>query len=337
MKTQIVYVLVSSDKDLYLEELWASLYSLRIYHPEATVKVLVDAPTAERIRQRPTLAEMITEVVTVHVPDHYSPKERSRQIKTSIRNIIDGAYFYIDTDTIICKPLDAIDDLTYDMAAVPDGHLPLSQHPFRKSIYDNVERIFNIPLSDYSYWYNAGVLYVADNECTRLFYTKWNKNWEYSTFKKNCSQDMPAFGKTDIEMGNIIKLLPDIYNCQIALSLKYFHEAAIVHFFHMDFIADQSYSPYLDLSIYREIKENGGITLYVEELIRHCKSSFASPTMPVGINQIYFLFSPTGQAFCQLRQENCHWAKVLDWVAVKIIRTRRGVLKIRSYFSNHKE
>ena len=329
MTTHIVYVLVSSDKDLYLEELWASLFSLRIYHPEAKVKVLVDTPTAERIRQRPTLAEMITEVVTVQVPEHYSPKERSRQIKTTVRNIINEAFFFIDTDTIICKPLDNIDKITCDIAAVPDGHLPLSEHAFRKSVYDNVQRIFGEDISDSPYWFNSGVMYVADNERTRQFYKMWNDNWTYSTFQKRCSQDQPALVKTDKEYGYIIERLPDIFNSQIALSLKYYADAAIVHFWHMDFIADQSYSPFLDLSIYREIKEHGGITPHVEELICHCKSSFVSPTMPVGINQIHFLFSPTGQAFSQLRQENRRCAKVLDWVAVKIIRARRGMHKLK--------
>ena len=37
MKTQIVYVLVSSEKDVFLEELWASVWSLRQYEPDVTV------------------------------------------------------------------------------------------------------------------------------------------------------------------------------------------------------------------------------------------------------------------------------------------------------------
>ena len=69
MNTQIVYVVVAPEETLFLEELWASLFSLRIYHPEVTVKVLVDAPTAKRISERPTLESMITEVVTVEVPE----------------------------------------------------------------------------------------------------------------------------------------------------------------------------------------------------------------------------------------------------------------------------
>ena len=53
MKTQIVYVLVSSEKDVFLEELWASAWSLRQYEPYVTVNVVVDEPTAKRVRAMP--------------------------------------------------------------------------------------------------------------------------------------------------------------------------------------------------------------------------------------------------------------------------------------------
>ena len=47
MKTQIVYVVVSSEGDLFLEELWVSVYSLRQYHPEVSVTVIADKATAK--------------------------------------------------------------------------------------------------------------------------------------------------------------------------------------------------------------------------------------------------------------------------------------------------
>ena len=55
MKTQIVYTLISSEKDYFLEELWVSLYSLRQFHPKATVKVLVDESTKEYMNRFPKL------------------------------------------------------------------------------------------------------------------------------------------------------------------------------------------------------------------------------------------------------------------------------------------
>ena len=105
MKTQIVYVLVSSEKDVFLEELWVSAWSLRQYEPDVTVNVVVDEPTAKRVYSNEDLMALITNVVVADVPEEYTPKERSREIKTRIRELIKGEFFYIDTDTVICKPL----------------------------------------------------------------------------------------------------------------------------------------------------------------------------------------------------------------------------------------
>ena len=295
MKTQIVYTLISSEKDYFLEELWVSLFSLRLFHPKVTVKVLVDEPTKKYMSRFPKLCDMITEIVVVSVPKNYNAKQRSREIKTTIRNVIDGAYLFIDTDTVICKPLDGIDDLTCDISAVPDGHLPLKECMFPPT--KAVNQIFKTDVSDSKYWFNSGVMFVADNERTRKFYKRWNENWTYSCFEKGQSQDQPALLVTDKEFGYVIEELPGIYNAQVAMSLKYFADAVIVHWWHMSFIENQDYSPYFSLQIYKEVKENGCITPHVEELIRNCKQSFASPTMPVGKEHIYFLFSPAGKVF----------------------------------------
>ena len=295
MKTQIVYTLISSRKDYFLEELWVSLYSLRLFHPEVVIKVLVDEPTKLYMECFPKLCDMITEIVVVPVPEEYNAKQRSRVIKTTVRNVIDGTYLFIDTDTVVCKPLDGIDTLACDIAAVPDGHLPLSELMFSPT--ESIKNIFGVDISDSEYWFNSGVMYVADNENARAFYRSWNKNWAYSCFQKQQSQDQPALSVTNKEFGGLISKLDDKYNAQVAMSLKYFADAAIVHWWHMSFIENQDYSPYFSLQIYKEVKENGGITLHVEDLIRNCKQSFASPTMPVGREHIYFLFSPAGKIF----------------------------------------
>lgn len=301
MNTQIIYTLISSEKDCFLEELWVSLYSLRQFHSEATVKVLVDEPTKAYMLRFPKLCSMITEIVVVPVPENYNAKQRSRVIKTTVRNVITGAYFFIDTDTVICKPLSDIDSLTCDIAAVPDGHLPLSECLFPPT--DGVNKIFNTNVSDSKYWFNSGVMYVADNERTRQFYKRWHENWMFSCFEKGNSQDQPALLATDKEFGYMIQRLPDIYNAQVAMSLKYFADAAILHWWHMPFIENQDYSPYFSLQIYKEIKAHAGLTPHVEEFIKNCKQSFVSPSMPVGKEHILFLFSPAGKIFNRIYRD----------------------------------
>ena len=303
MKTQIVYVLVSSEKDVFLEELWVSVWSLRRYEPDVTVNVVVDKPTAERIKANRELVALVTNVVVADVPEKYTPKERSREIKTRIRELIKGDFFYIDTDTVICKPLDDIDSCECDVAGIPDSNVWLKDNPFGGGMVGSVKGIFGSDVSNRGYLINGGVIYAKDNEVAHELFRRWNKNWTYSSFEKGNSQDQPALWQSDHEMGNVIGLLPDVYNSQVAMSLQYFADAAIVHFLHMSFIPDQSYSPYLCQKIYKDIKVVGTLTPEIKNLIVNCKSSFAPMTMPVGKEQLLFLFNDMGKTFVQIYNE----------------------------------
>ena len=303
MKTQIVYVLVSSEKDVFLEELWVSVWSLRQHEPDVIVNVVVDEPTAKRVKANAELMTLITNVVVADVPEKYTPKERSREIKTRIRELIKGDFFYIDTDTVICKSLTEIDNCEYDVAGIPDSNASLKDNPFAGGMIGSVKEIFGSDVSNCEYLINGGVIYVKDNDVAHELFRRWNKNWTYSCFEKGNSQDQPALWQSDHEMGNVIKLLPDIYNSQVAMSLQYFADAAIVHFLHMNFIPDQSYSLYLSLKIYKDLKNVGMLTPEIKAQIINCKSSFAPLTMPVGKDQLLFLFTPMGKTFVQIYKD----------------------------------
>lgn len=328
MNTKIVYTLISSTADQYLQELWVSLYSLRLYEPKATVIVLCDEPTKKYMENFPELVGMISEVKAVEMPSGYNAKLRSRQLKTTFRQHVDGRLLFLDTDTVVCKPLNDLDNIDCDIACVPEMHLPVKDMPYPPT--GSMKDTFGIDLfKDTKYYFNSGVILVDDNERTHEFFHKWNENWHYSCFDKGNSQDEPAFCKTDIDMGHIIQPLPDIYNAQVSMSLKWFADAAIIHWWHMSFIEDQSYSPYLGGQIYREIKEAGGITPHAEEQIRHCKQSFTSPSMPVGIDQMHFLFTPAGKIFTSAYKHGgpASWLmnKMSSWVdSIDKLTQKRG-------------
>ena len=318
MIPQIVYVLVANEKNLYLEEMWVSIFSLRRHHPEATVKVLVDMETKEYLSRFPQLTSMIDETVVVQTPAGYNAKQRSRQIKTTIRNVLTGDYIFIDTDTVICKPLDGIVEDIAEMkdfkgiAAVREGHVTMKETPFPPT--GTVKRIFDIDISQSPLMTNSGVMFVADIPFTHEFYKRWNENWKRSCFEKGNSQDQPSLYATDCQYGYVIRELSGIYNAQVAMSLKYYADAVILHWWHMDFIEDQSYSPYFSLKIYQDLKKEGEITPQIEELIINAKQSFVSPTMPVGKDHILFLFSPAGKIFNRIYKEG----GAASWLMLKM-------------------
>ena len=318
MIPQIVYVLVANEKNLYLEEMWVSIFSLRRHHPEATVKVLMDVETKEYLSRFPQLTSMIDETVVVQTPAGYNAKQRSRQIKTTIRNVLKGDYIFIDTDTVICKPLDGIVEDIAEMkdfkgiAAVREGHVTMKDTLFPPT--GTVKRIFDIDISQSPLMTNSGVMFVADIPFTHEFYKRWNENWKRSCFEKGNSQDQPSLYATDCQYGYVIRELSGIYNAQVAMSLKYYADAVILHWWHMDFIEDQSYSPYFSLKIYQDLKKEGEITPQIEELIINAKQSFVSPTMPVGKEHILFLFSPAGKIFNRIYKEG----GAASWLMLKM-------------------
>ena len=301
MKTQIVYTLHATKDFLFMEECWVSAYSLRLYHPEAIVSLIIDRETNDYIREFSEFCNLFTKIVVVDVPERYSRKEKSRELKTKSRLYVDGPMLFLDNDTVICKRLDEIDNLTCDIAAVPENHLPLAKMPFKP--LGSVKSVFGVDASDSKFYFNSGVIYAADNELIRSFFKKWNENWKFSCFEKENSQDEPSFLMANREFGNIIEELPGIYNAQVQMSLKYFADAAIVHWWHMNFIENQDYSPYFSQSIYKTIKRERRISEETDWLIRNCKQSFVSPSMPVGIDQMYFLFSPAGKIFNKIYKE----------------------------------
>lgn len=295
MKLQLVYVLISSESDFFLEEFWVSLFSLRRFHPKDKVVVLTDHPTAERVRDRPQLASMITDLKIIDLPDDYDGRLRSRTLKTSVRNLIDGDFLTIDTDTVICGSLDEVDNLPVkNIGMVPEMHGPFKNHITYQFITNELKRIYGTDVSDAPYWFNSGCMLVRDNEFTREFFKKWNEEWKVATFQKNASSDQRPLLKVDHDYGYIIECLPDTFNCQVALSIQYLYEAKILHFWHMkdDFFLDLSYSPFTSKYVYKQVKQNKDITPDIASLIKDCKNTFFSPSMVVGRNDLEFLLSP---------------------------------------------
>lgn len=294
MKTQIVYVVISTENDFFLEELWVSLFSLRYYHPHDRVVVLTDDSTSERIKERTLLNAMISELKIIPVPEEYNNDCRAREIKTNIRNLIDGDFLFIDTDTVICGSLKDVDSLSVKhLAMVPELHGPFKQHFCYEYTYQDVNRIFGIDTSDSPYWFNSGCMFVRDDEITHKFFADWKKNWTYSAFVKNENSDQRSLLKTDYDYGYIIECLPDIYNCQVAMSIEYLFEAKIVHFWHMRarFTSDMNYSPFCNKNIYKQIRKEKTISESASYVILNCKSSFKSPSMIVGKKEMCFVMS----------------------------------------------
>ena len=231
MKTKLVYVLTSSPENNYIEQALLSVYTARYHNPDATIVLIVDDLTDKLLLgTRKELLEYISEKIVKIFPEEMSMMQRSRWLKTSVRNIIDGDFLFIDCDTLIARSLLEIDTIPYELSAVLDSHLPISK--YHKSIYNHIEKnakILDWDIAKEIFYFNSGVMYVKDTKKNRMFFEKWHSYWFEGT-QKGVFIDQPSFAKTNIELGHPIQRLNDIWNCVMYTHPLFDKASNILHF-----------------------------------------------------------------------------------------------------------
>jgi hypothetical protein len=269
-----VFVLASDARDLYYEQAFLALTSLRLVMPNARAAVLVDKRTEKTLTGKRRAIYDLAEIVPVDVDPSFSKKECSRFIKTSMGKYVSGNFLYIDCDTIVCGDISNIENCGFEIGGVPDMHMPLAVHARRTEI-ENVDKRFgfssaqSLPLH-----FNGGVMYCADTPAVHTFFDNWNRLWLFCK-GKGFTNDQASLNQSNYLGNGIIKELDGSWNCQIAANgLKYLANAKIIHYFATSLISFQP--PYLpaDESVLQYIHENGSIDTKTQDLLRNPKSAF---------------------------------------------------------------
>ena len=278
MNTKIVYVITSDNSDLLLEQVYLSLYSLRKYNPDAYVEIVVDGKTNDTlVGLRGNLMASINDKIVIETPEGYDKKQTSRWLKTQLRNIVKGDYLFIDTDTVICDSLADIDTLGYDIAAVPDLHLPIGQCQNRQNLKRNA-RVYGWSYFDDLLYFNSGVMFVKDNEVTHSFYDCWHENWKNSLKLTGNCLDQPPLALTNESKSYLIKELEGIWNCQISTNgLPYLQQAKIIHYCGYSSKYVSRAFEFYNQSICSNIKEYGMLSKESMNLVRNARSAFSEP------------------------------------------------------------
>lgn len=285
MRTRLVYVLVSSEKDFYLEQALLSIYSARMHNSNASILLVVDENTANSIKgNRASIREYITEIISVELPQGLSNMQKSRYLKTKLRDLVDGDFLYIDTDTIIADSLSEIDEWTFDIGGVPDTHLPIHDHLCREEI-QRIAKIIGWDIPENDIYVNGGLLYVRDTPLTHRLYQKWHSLWKEYSEKYNLYIDMPPLAKANELCGYPIKELSGIYNCQIIENgIRFLCDAKIIHYFASNIGRYDCPYVFRDPQIYKTVRELG-ITDEIKELLNKPKSAFIPKCTIIGGNQ----------------------------------------------------
>lgn len=231
---KLLYVLVSTDKDLYCEQCMISIMSARRNSPKSKIALLLDEDTEICLKNhcaRKKIFDMVDECVSVPRPQNFSGMETSRYLKTSMRKFIKGDFLYIDSDTIVSSPLDDVENVSFDFGAVLDQHMNLSQSSHAIISRQHIVKVSGIKeLGLCERYFNGGVLWVRDCESNYKFFEDWNKNWMMSRLK-GIKTDMPALMLTNYQNENSICELGGEWNCQVWFGVNYLSKAKIIHYF----------------------------------------------------------------------------------------------------------
>ena len=241
-----LYILINSETGFYAEQTYISMLSLKRVSPNAHISLLVDKDTAQITRN--SFFEKITNIANeykvIELDKAMPPVAKSRFLKTTMRQHIDGDFIYIDSDTIWVNPIEEA-DFTFDIMAVLDGHVLFNQNPAKEKIENLFKKLNCQPNTEF--YVNGGVLFSRDTDFSRSFFTQWHEKWN-QTSQTGIFIDQPSLNytinKTIVPNKNY--LLPGEYNCQIANSWNHFFNSKIVHYFTSGYADNNSFhSPYL--------------------------------------------------------------------------------------------
>lgn len=301
MKTKVVYILVSNEKDYYLEQALVSIYSFRLYNSNAELLLVVDEETSKTLSHgiRKSILDYVSRLIVVNIPEVFSNLQKSRFIKTSLRELIEGDFLFIDSDTIICDNLEDIDNMKEELLAVPDCHLSI-KYSWMKNKIRKWANILNWKFSENDYYFNSGVLFVKDTDTTHKFYEQWHLEWK-KHLSNGINYDQPSFAKANETMNYIINKLDGIWNCQVnSNGLPYLMNSKIIHYFASG-IGTKKDSPYqlLDKQLFIRIKTNGYLNDEIKQLVLNAKSAFTPYCSIIGFYDAQFLFSRTYWLYAQ--------------------------------------
>lgn len=276
MKTKIVYCLVSNVSDYYYEQLLISVSSLRRYNPDAEVEVVCDHDTFSTLTgSRTGIFAYGVRPNVVETPREWGNWERSRFIKTNLRNLTKGDFLFVDTDTVVCSSLESIDDISCEIAAVRDSHVERPLPAQGKCRHETEEWIWGqarkAKVNIEGLWHNnSGVMYVKETAKAYELYAKWAAYYE-KILAHGAKVDQLPLLLANHDMNDIISPLDPRLNCQVSFGegRMLLPDAKIIHYF-----PGQNKTLLSSPWILDPIKESGRITASVQSIIEKPGSFF---------------------------------------------------------------
>jgi hypothetical protein len=229
MSIKVCYVVTCSEWDMYTKMLYISASAVRRLYPAAQVVLVTDTAGASFARRKDyPLFGLLTEVMEASDAIGSDPLVRSRYLKTSLRQRVNGDFLFLDADTLPIRPFEQILQLGGAMAAADDRnrdypypHVPPHIKPHYRSLGWRL---------DVDRYYNTGVLLFRDtSECHKLC-DEWHRRWRHSA-EQGVYYDQPAYNSAVNELGISVSTLQTRFNAMVDADPALAKGAAILHFY----------------------------------------------------------------------------------------------------------
>jgi hypothetical protein len=239
---RVVYALTTNGRDFYSATTRVSVEAIRISNPSLRVVVACDAVSGRALKSScdPLLNE-IDELVICDTPEG-NAGYRSRHVKTRLREIIDGPFLFLDSDTFVRGDVSPIFSLDADIAAACNN----SRDEFSEQVYEADAQI--IALMKWQVgglvFLNSGVLFYNETPGARRFGSLWHQKWLDSAEAltgglplppglklRKVHRDQPALHAALYEAQPRLSILPHKFNAQFKVTPRVVENAVIWHFY----------------------------------------------------------------------------------------------------------
>jgi Glycosyl transferase family 8 len=229
MTNNAVYVVISEGRDLYSAMTRISVASLRVTNPAFKVLMACDAATvAAMTHRRDPLLDEVDQWMTCEVGDG-SSDYRNRYIKTNLRNLINGRFLFLDSDTLIRGKLDEVFALDSDIACARNNSKELVEQQIIPQDVTVLRRMEWQTRKDA--YFNSGVFFCNDTPGARRFVEDWRRKWSESNIRMGNYRDQPAFNAAIFDTNVRLAILPHRFNAQVKYEVGVAEGAAIWHFY----------------------------------------------------------------------------------------------------------
>ncbi len=220
---RVCYALVCNGWDRHARMLWLSAQSLRRHDPHARITVVTDLQTSRTLDAR--IRSVADDVVTIESPCA-EPRLRAFHLKTLLRQHLDGDFLYVDTDTLIVRPLSDVQALDCEVAAATDFN---NDHEWFPPQLERPYRRLGWPYP-HPYYFNSGVFFIRDTAATRQFSREWTRRW-FLLVDEGMPGDQEAFVTALYATPVRWTRLSKNFNCIVVKQKYRFRDARILHFF----------------------------------------------------------------------------------------------------------